>query len=113
MTEVFTTYDHNLARQKFVEGFDVFIAMPDPDEDVKMTNERQFAEEEGHLFEVKPMPLKPLVLTGSEVALLRRLIRSQQMDFEINLDTSDVYSSDYLSFMLRTNELREKVEANQ
>lgn len=113
MTKPFTTYDHNLARQKFCEGYDVFIAMPDPDEDVKMMHERQFEEEEGHLFEIKPIALKPLTLTGSEVALLKRLIRSQQNYFECSLDTSDIYSSDYLSFMLRTNQLREKLEANQ
>ena len=112
MTKPFTTYDHNLARQKFCEGYDVYIVHPDPRDDVRVMHAHSFEEEEGHLFEIKSIPLKPLTLTGSEVSLLKRLIRSQQNYFECGLDSFDVYSSECLDFMLKTNQLREKLEAN-
>jgi hypothetical protein len=108
MNNYMTTYDYKLARQKFLEGYDVFIANPDPRDDVQMTNEDAFADADGHLFEIKH--INPSTLTGPEVALVIRLINSMQGYFEVNLDSSDVYSSEYLDYMLKTNQLREKLE---
>ena len=67
MTKDLETYDHELAHQKFREGFDVYIVHPDSD-DVRVMHEHTFEEEEGHLFAIKSIPLKPLTLTGSEDA---------------------------------------------